>query len=145
MERPETPKITVGTRLLVRSGLEARRVQRGAPEAVPVEAEVIRMARVWITLRAVKPEEATRLGYAPPLREWEMRLDTQDTEGPRYGYSRSYLDCYLTAEQYAYDRRLAAAREVIRGAGFERSLSGRIDDGLTVAVAEAIEQYRAGS
>jgi hypothetical protein len=131
MERPEMPTLSVGMELLVLPGQSGRK----APEPVPVT--VTKIGRKYATVTEIRD---SRYPF-----DWQFVLSTGlyfDLSNRYVGYSPKLL----TSDQLAYDRRVEAAWEVIHAAGLQQQLSGRLDNGgLVLAVAEAIEKYRAGS
>lgn len=92
MPKPELGKVAVGDRLLVIARRQAHR------DEDPVEAEVTKVARVWIELQAVGDR-----------RTWRMRLDTR-TDGSECGYPTRFA----TREQYAIEQRADAAEKYLR-------------------------------
>lgn len=103
------------TRLLVLPSMRTR------GDRTPIPADVVKVARYWITL-----EEATpRPGFPP--RTWRMDIRTQNDGKGSYG------DSYLTPEEHAARQRDTAAAAYLKQAGIKlldgsawRSEGGRI-------------------
>lgn len=93
MSRPELGPVAVGDEVLVHEG-DPRRPRR-------IPATIVKVGRIWLTLKS------TESG-----REWRMHREFQDTRSG-IGYAVSFA----TPEQYAYDRRVAEAAELIREQG----------------------------
>jgi hypothetical protein len=80
------------------------RYGRGVREPIP--ATITKAARVWLTIT-----EATASSLA---REWRMRRDTQ-----REDSAHSYVNRFVTAEQYEAEQRAAADAQFLREQGIE--------------------------
>jgi hypothetical protein len=126
MERPATPQLTVGLRIVVR--------QQRNQGVDKLDCEVVKVGRKYATVRQV----GTRQEYQFILSSGRYF----DPSGQYIGYSPNLV----TREQLAYDAVVSTAREIIRSAGFEPRFAGRTaEDGLVLAIAAAIEKYQAGS
>lgn len=99
--RPELGEVSEGTELLV---IPVTYSRGATPEPVPVR--VTKAARVWLTMEPTN-------GQKWPS-EYRMRRDTQDD-----GNDSHYRNRFVTAEQYAYDRREAEAAEFLKDQGIE--------------------------
>lgn len=95
MPKPALGPVKVGDTLLV---FLARYGRDRTPPA-PIEATVAKVGRIWIELQ--DPDSTGRFG-----RTWRLRLDTQD-DGSK---GSAYHDRFVTAAQFAWEQRVAAAR-----------------------------------
>lgn len=83
------------------------------PRSEPMQAHVVKAARVWIDLR-----ETDQVGSF--ARTWRMRRDTQN-EATGYGHGGQR---FATPDQYDWDRRLADADAFLREQGIELRIGG---------------------
>jgi hypothetical protein len=81
--------------------------RRSAP---PMEAHVVKAARVWITIAVGSADDGQ-----PYRREWKMRRDTQN-EANSYGWGGCQ---FVTPEQHAWDQQADAARRFLAGQGID--------------------------
>lgn len=95
MLKPELGKVAVGDRLLVVARRQAHR------DEDPIEAEVTKVARVWIDL--------VEVGTDSYPRTWRMRLDTQN-DGAETGYPTRFF----TREQWETELRAKDAEVYLR-------------------------------
>lgn len=120
MPKPPLGKVAVGDQLLVIRSFSRFR------DNDPVPVTVTKAGRVWVELA---PESG---GMA-----WRMRIDTQDG-GSGYGYG----DRFVTQEQYEWEQRVTAARNVLREARLipDGASPWHRDDRL-LALAEFVRTY----
>jgi hypothetical protein len=72
----------------------------GGTSREPIAATITKAARVWLTI--------TEISTKPHPREWRMRRETQ-REDSEY----SYVDRFVTAEQYEAEQRIARDRKFL--------------------------------
>jgi|SRR4051812_26355028 hypothetical protein len=96
MPKPPLGKVAVGDRLIVIPASYNNRIKQE-----PVEAVVVKVARIWVELDEVEGP-----------RSWRLRLDTQHDGG-----NGNYHDRFLTTEQHAWGQREQAVHDYLSEAG----------------------------
>ncbi len=99
--RPSLPRLVVGSAAVVTVAFPSPRTYR---------AQVVKVARVWITLEAIDE----------PNRTWMLRRDTQDD-----GTGFNHRVKFATPEQHEWDTTLAAADARLRAHDVSTGYSGR--------------------
>ncbi|WP_035796383.1 beta barrel domain-containing protein [Kitasatospora mediocidica] len=97
MSKPELGKVAVDDQLIV-----IRPFNRYRADNAPIPAAVTKVGRIWIELAQVNQVRSQSW-------TWRMRLDTQN-EGAQHSQS----DRFVTAEQYAWEQRVAEANAYLR-------------------------------
>lgn len=130
MPRPALGPVRVGDTLLV---FEARYYRSKTPN-LPIEAEVTKVGRVWIELRAVHDVRSM-------AKTWRLRLDTQD-DGTK---GSAYHDQFMTPAQHAWQQKVSDARQVLDDAKIRLDFGSpwREDEDRLFALAEFVRAYDA--
>jgi hypothetical protein len=126
MPRPVLGKLSVGHRLLL---IQASH-KRWGDEIAPIETEVVKLGRVWV--------ELAELDTSARPRTWRLRMDTQRTDN-----GTNYNDRFVTAEQYAWEQRISAARDAVAGLKLDWSSPWLKDEDRLLALAAFVTAYDA--
>lgn len=121
MNRPEMGELTIGQWVMVRCSANDMRWRK--PEDYYIPAEVVKVARVWVDLKAVDN-----------TRTWHMRKDTQ-SEATQYSGSN---DRFLTLDQHAWEVRRKWALGVLADHGIQLDHRGSRWAGREAELAELL-------
>lgn len=106
-KRPETGKLLIGQRVMVRRSYNDARGRK--PEDMYIPAVVVKVGRAWVELEGWARSDTSPLC-------WRMRLDTQDEGNRQYPQGSA---SFATLEQHEWDTAEREAFQSLRNYGIE--------------------------